>query len=57
MGFLLLDLDKLFRKASFLYSLTSDTIEKVDRDLNVLLDSSKRLEDMLTLDGVSVVKS
>jgi hypothetical protein len=43
MGFLLMDLDEIFRKASLLYSLTSDTIKKVVRNPHVLLDSKKRL--------------
>ena len=42
MGFLLMDLDEIFRKASLLYSLTSDTIKKVVRNPHVLLDSKKR---------------
>ena len=43
MGFLLLHPDKIFRKASLLYSLTSDTIIKVVRNVHVLPDSKKRL--------------
>ena len=43
MGFLLMDLDEFFRKASSLYSLTADTIKKVVRNVYVLPDSQKRL--------------
>ena len=43
MGFLLMNLDEFFRKASSLYSLTADTIKKVVRTVHVLPDSKKRL--------------
>ena len=43
MRFLLMDIDEIFRKASLLYCLTSDTIKKVVRNLHVLQDSRKRL--------------
>ena len=42
-GFLLMDLDEIFRKASLLCSLTFDTIKKVVRNVHVLPDSRKRL--------------
>ena len=42
-GFLLMNLDEIFTKASLLYSLTFDTIKKVVRNVLVLPDSKKRL--------------
>ena len=57
MRFLLMDIDEIFRKASLLYCLTSDTIKKVVRNLHVLQDSRKRLGEQLSLGGVSVVGS
>ena len=44
MRFLLTDIDEIFRKASLLYCLTSDTIKKVVRNLHVLQDSRKRFK-------------
>ena len=56
-GFLMSNLHETFREASLGLSHPSDTITRCIRNLHVLQDSRRDLEDRWSLDRVSVVQS
>jgi hypothetical protein len=56
-GFLLMDLDEIFRKASLLYSLTLTPSKKLS-GMSIPSQTPRRdLDYRLSLDGVSIVGS
>ena len=56
MGFLLSDLDEIFRNASLLYCLTYDTIKKSSGTSMSSKTPGRDLEDRVSLDGLSLIR-